>query len=507
MTWVLLAACLACCSLAQQTPTFKIAGHVVLHPGDHPVHGAKVSLTMVQHRDRQLSAVSGENGEFLFYGLPAAKYQLRVEYRGSAQFFHDLEGFSTAIAVGPEIDSEHIVFPLSIGAGISGSLLDEFGDPISGAMAYLFHRTVSRGLYQTVAAGQTNTGSTGAFHFGHLAPGTYYVAVTGRPWYARNENPDLDVAFPLTYYAGGTTPDAATPLTLEEGGKTEIQMTLRAVPAAHISLAGLAENQQVQTFLSQIGPGGARIIVGAYGGNGLISVASGNYDMSANVLNQTEWSEIGSQKIKAEGDSTLHLGNSVKTSIAGKVSVDGDLPPGLALWMSNIANGETTWLPVGKDGSFNNAKTAPGRYSLLMGNTGEFYIQKLGVEGATYINGVLEVANGAQIQLNITAAKGMTNIDGTAMDGKSPVAGAMILAIPQDPLRAKYIPRDQSDSDGTFTLAELPPGRYTVVAVDDGRGLAYAEPGVITPYLAAGQVVDVPLAKDSKLAIQVQHRR
>jgi len=507
MTRLLLAFCLLCCSNAQQTPTFKIAGHVVLHPGDRPVHGAKVSLTMVQHRDRQLSAVSGENGEFLFYSLPAAKYQLRVEYRGAGQFFHDLEGFSTAIAVGPNIDSERIVFPLSVGGSISGSLVDESGDPISGAMVYLFHRTVSRGLYQTVSAGQTNTGSTGTFHFGHLAPGTYYVAVTGRPWYARNENPQLDVAFPPTYYSGGTSPEAATPITLEDGAKSEIQITLRAVPAVHISLAGLAENQQVQTSLSQIGPGGARINVGGYGGNGLISVAPGNYEVSANVLNQNEWSEIGSQAVKAGGDSTLHLGDSVKTSIIGKVQADGDLPPGLALWISNIANGETSWIPIGKDGSFNNSRTAPGRYSLLMGNTNEFYIQKLTVEGASYTNGVLEVANGAQVNLNITAAKGMTNIDGIALDGKSPVAGAMILAIPQDSLRAKYTPRDQSDSDGTFTLAELPTGRYTIVAVDDGRNLAYAEPGVITPYLAAGQVVDVPLANGSKLAIQVQHRR
>jgi len=517
MTRVPLAVLVACCCFAQQPATFKIAGHVVRHPGERPIRGAKVSITMVQDRQRQLSAVNGENGEFLFYGLPQAKYQLRVEYRGAGQFFHELEGYSTAIAVGPNIDSEHIVFPFDTGASINGTLVDEVGDPVPGATVYLFAKTVSRGFYQTAAAGQSNTTSSGTFHFGHLAPGTYYVAAAGRPWYARNPigdqpqiavSPELYVAFPLTYYADGTTPEAATPLTLEEGAKTEIQMTLRAVPAVHISLDGFEENQQVQTSLFQTGPGGTHInVVGTFGINGMAAVAPGNYEISANALSQNQWSEIGSQAIKAEGDSTFHLGDSIKTSVTGKVALAGALPSALNVWLGNTANGNIIWLPIAKDGSFNSSQVSPGHYSLLMGNTNEFYIQKLKVEGAPFSNGVLEVANGAQINLDITAAKGMTNIDGIAMDGKSPVAGAIILAIPQDQIRAKYIPRDQSDSDGTFTLAELPPGRYTIVAVQDGRNLAYAEPGVITPYLAGGQVVDVPLAKDSKLEIQVQPRR
>jgi hypothetical protein len=83
----------------------------------------------------------------------------------------------------------------------------------------------------------------------------------------------------------------------------------------------------------------------------------------------------------------------------------------------------------------------------------------------------------------------------------------MVVAIPQDSTRAKYIPRDQSDSDGTFTLNQVPPGRYTLVAIQNGRNLAYAEPGAIAPYLAQGQVLDVPLPKDAKVEIEVQPRR
>ena len=129
------------------------------------------------------------------------------------------------------------------------------------------------------------------------------------------------------------------------------------------------------------------------------------------------------------------------------------------------------------------------------------------MKGAAFADGVLEVAPGAQIELAITAAKGMTKIDGTVVHGKTLVAGAMVLVIPQDSTRAKYIPRDQSDSDGTFTLNQVPPGRYTLIAIQNGRNLAYAEPSVIAPYLPQGQVLDVPLPKDAKVEIEVQPRR
>ncbi len=292
---VLAAACLAALCAGQQSPTFKIAGRVVHHSGNRPVRNASVSIVMVDHPDRTLSAVSGENGEFQFLGLTAAKYQLRVQYRGSAQMYQETDGYSTAIVVGNGLDTEHILFPLDSAAGIAGVVMDGDGDPVSGATVYLFGRTVSRGLNQTELKGQTNTTLAGAFHFGHLAAGTYYVAASGRPWYAQNQNlaqpqsesrSELDVAFPLTYYAGSANPEAAAPVTLEEGAKTELQITLNAVPALHIAWDGVEKQpqQNIQASLTQLGPGGMPItVMTMMGPDGLIGVAPGNYILSAKL--------------------------------------------------------------------------------------------------------------------------------------------------------------------------------------------------------------------------------
>jgi hypothetical protein len=211
--------------------------------------------------------------------------------------------------------------------------------------------------------------------------------------------------------------------------------------------------------------------------------------------------------VSVAGDATVHLNEGTRTSVSGKVSLDGDLPEGLGVWFANVANSNNSWATVAKDGSIDLTQVQPGRYSVYIGNSSHFYVQKMTAKGATYADGVLEISQGAQVELAITAGKGMTKIDGTVVHGKTPVSGAMVLLIPQDSTRAKYIPRDQSDSDGTFTLFQVLPGRYTLVAIQNGRNLAYAEPGVISPYLPQGQVLEAPLPKDAKVEIEVQPRR
>ena len=51
--------------------------------------------------------------------------------------------------------------------------------------------------------------------------------------------------------------------------------------------------------------------------------------------------------------------------------------------------------------------------------------------------------------------------------------------------------RDQSDSDGSFSLNDIFPGQYTVVAIEDGWALDWLKPGALTRYLPNGTSVTV----------------
>ncbi|HEX4748169.1 MAG TPA: carboxypeptidase-like regulatory domain-containing protein [Bryobacteraceae bacterium] len=135
------------------------------------------------------------------------------------------------------------------------------------------------------------------------------------------------------------------------------------------------------------------------------------------------------------------------------------------------------------------------------------YIDSITVKGGTYQKGVLQVEQGSQIELMIKASEGVGQIEGVAMRDGQPAAAAMVLAMPQDWSHGNYIPRDQPDSDGTFTLSSVPPGRYKVVAIEDGRGLAYANPDVIQPYLEKAALVTVTGTKRNvKLQVEVLPR-
>jgi len=84
-----------------------------------------------------------------------------------------------------------------------------------------------------------------------------------------------------------------------------------------------------------------------------------------------------------------------------------------------------------------------------------------------------------------------------------PAAGVMILLIPNEsqnhPFRFR---RDQSDSDGSFTLQEVLPGQYTLVAIENGWNQQWADPAVFKQWLSGGEAVQV--APNGKYSVKVK---
>jgi Carboxypeptidase regulatory-like domain len=118
----------------------------------------------------------------------------------------------------------------------------------------------------------------------------------------------------------------------------------------------------------------------------------------------------------------------------------------------------------------------------------------------------LDLPDGAKVQVSLTASTDKTALSGIVLRDEKPVAGAMVLLFPEDPDRSDLIRRDQSDSDGTFTLPDVPPGRYRVLAIDNGHGLAYGNAAVIKPYLPSSQTITVDAGKQLPLKVNVQAR-
>ena len=68
----------------------------------------------------------------------------------------------------------------------------------------------------------------------------------------------------------------------------------------------------------------------------------------------------------------------------------------------------------------------------------------------------------------------------------------MIVLVPRQPSAYRaLVRRDQSDSDGSFSLRDVPPGRYTVIAIQNGWKLDWTDRELMARYLSGGVGVTV----------------
>jgi hypothetical protein len=514
-----------------QTPIgFVLSGVVVRAGSNRPLNHALVTIAYAQRREWHLSYITDTDGRFVFQNLRPGKWNLSAEKSGSpAEVYQGDEGYSTAIAVGPGVDTAHIVFPLSPPGILSGTVTDDQGDPVRQAQVLLFRKGVTLGQLTTENAGGQQTDLAGEFSFGSLRPGKYYVAAVARPWYARNffgnfeinrrafsagqpsteavQHDDRDVAYPVTYYGDSTDSAAAEPVSVQEGEEARIRINLRAEPAWRLTIPDGA-GHGVGIEIS--GPDGVPVSFPAQvTSNGkqseVLGVPSGLYTIR--LMGKVSPSKI----VDVTGDQTIDFSDVAPIVLTGHLTWEGpptqDAHPAFVYLKGehrmNFAGGV-----VATDGSFHideNSSLAPGRYRILLQNSHGFVIRSVQAQGARYANGILKIAGDEPVNLSITATSNLAKIDGLALRGNAPCPAALILLLPANG-NPEAIRRDQSDSDGTFTLPEVLPGRYTLVAIDNGRDLAYQDPAVMAKYLAQGQSVEVPLKSQSRLTVPVETR-
>jgi len=91
------------------------------------------------------------------------------------------------------------------------------------------------------------------------------------------------------------------------------------------------------------------------------------------------------------------------------------------------------------------------------------------------------------------------------MNGDKPVSGIMVVLAPQEMGdNTPLFRRDQSDSDGTFTLPDVVPGHYTALALRNAWDMEWASAEALRPYLAKGTPVVVSGKEKLNIRIVVQ---
>lgn len=520
----------------QRTDSYTISGVLVSAATGQPLDRADVTLHTPNQDSLIAETTTNEDGRFVFAHLAAAKYSLEAARRGYIEAAYDEhEGFSTAIVTGEGQDTGGLKFRLSPQAVIGGTVTDDGGDPVAQARVSLYRQSMRNGRGNIVHAGSTMTDDTGAYEFSRLRPGNYFIAVMATPWYATHSAPKrdaqgnlipgarspLDVAYATTFYADVTDSDSATPIPVKAGDREQVNFSLHAVPAVHLSLQVPASNGQPyrvpslrqEVFGESDFASTGMSWTGRGRGDGQITVeidglAPGQYEVE---LGGRRGSGGHVATIDAVSDAKIDVSQSTSLpDITGKVAMEdgGRLPERLTITLLSQEGTNAMGARVQSDGSVTLQGVAAGNYEVLanaMGTT--LAVMQMTATGAATEGHILKMGT-QPVMFAAILAEGSATITGFARQNGKAAPGVMVLLAPKNPKAdSEMFRRDQSDSDGSFTLNRVVPGEYTLVAIEDGWTLDWANPEVISHYLERGQKVTVPMhRKEMALpeAVEVQ---
>lgn len=531
----------------QSAEAYHISGTVVNDLNGAPLANCTVHLspstegrprfTRQQDLSQQQDILTDEQGHFSFEHLSKGMYRLVAEKRGfPARAFEEHDSYSTAIVTGPDLNTDGFVFRLVPSSMIFGFVIDEANEPVRNSQVQLYRKRASDSEAQGWQHANTAmTDDRGRFEFAGLNPGEYYLSVTARPWYAEHSNqmgnvisdtsanPDLDVTYATTFYPGATDPAAAEPIALKGGDQVQADMPLSPIPAVHLRIhtASDTPGQPFHYNMQQKLPDGTTSpIPGAYRfvSPGVLEVdglAPGKYEIESGGPpgggrgsgSQREIDLTGSTTIDEKSESSVQ-----ETEIDGKVL----LPSGITQQSigfvefqdsSDRRSGQARNAQVKQDGTFQ-ASLPAGDYRVFIQNLGSVSIGQLAADGAKISGRTIGIKAGQPaVHLVVQMTNGIASLEGFAKQGDKAASAVAVVLIPEDADSGLELTRrDQSNSDGSFSMPRIIPGRYRLLAVERGWEIDWTNKSMVQPYLAQGISLEIKAGDKIQKNIQVQPR-
>lgn len=520
---------------------YSIAGTVVNSVTGEPVRHATVAALSEEDSHTVASVASDSEGHFSLERLPTAKYQLTASKRGFRTAFYDEhDEYNTAIVTGPGQETTNLVFRLVSGGVLHGTVITDGGDPVENARVMLFFKSHdARPGTHISQSDTTSTDDTGAYEFDNLAAGEYLLAVLAEPWYAmhRSSNragrksssaaategaPDpaaaLDVAYPVTYFDSTTDEASATRIVLAGGGREEADVTLHAVPALRIEVdtpqkqnGSIARAELRQTVFGVVVAAESAGLFDAMqtGTTEFSGVAPGHYELAqGDPARVVEMDATASQQVDPSlGTPTASIRGSLRTLAGVPLTEDCSL----SLEPASSAQPQSPIQTPCIRGAFSFPSVPPGEWQLSAESGGsQLPIASITVSNRTRAGNLITVQD-RSLSVVVAVTQGATRVQGFARRDGRGVGGVMVVLVPKNMDALEGLARrDQSDSDGSFSLRDVVPGQYTVVAIEDGWELDWAQPQVIARYLRDGIAVTVT-DRSGKLTtltapVPIQHR-
>jgi protocatechuate 3,4-dioxygenase beta subunit len=491
-----------------QKGTAVLRGWVTAADTGNPLRRALVRATSQDGRNSGMTTTDAD-GRFEIKELLGGRYNLTVSKAGYVSMSYgqrraEQQGTVLEILDGTLVDK--IAFSLPRGGVISGTVLDEFGEPIAGAQVSALRFRYMGGSRRLMASGSAQTDDRGAFRVYGLTPGEYYLSASFR-------NPQQMMMAPgtvttgavdgyaPTYYPGTPNAAEASRISVKAGQESSnVSMALVAARLSRISGRVLNSNGApvVQGFVTVMAADrmsmgmmmSAPAMTNTDGSFQILGIAPGAYNISVRPRGtpSTE-AEFATARITvgaADVDNVM-LTTSRGAVARGIITTDEGAPPPMppeqVQLFAQMTDPDAFMMSSGET-----KVNADWTFEL----TGLFDARRIGgsvtqnpdwAVKAVYRNDVdvtdtaTEFTPGQTIDgFNVVLTRKRTEISGQILGERNrPETDATIVAFSESPDRwhyaTRYIRTARPNQDGRYTLRGLPPHDYLVVAV---KGL---EPG------------------------------
>jgi hypothetical protein len=508
---------------------FRVTGMLVNKVDGHPLAQARATLADTANPQKSQSVITSQDGKFMFPTVPAGKFSLTGFKRGYIPAAYDQhDQFSTAIVTGAGLDTENLVLKLAPDGMIFGRISDEAGDPVRHATVTLYYDDHSEGIDRIRNAQNATTDDLGEYELTSLRPGTYYLSATAKPWYAVSPPSDaeasksdtqsrptadrsLDVAYPLTYYPDTTDSDSASPIPVRGGERLEVDIHLNPVPALRLRFRvsgdsrgrfevpqfeqhSFGESTHIEaTVTSMVSPGVIEVS----------GIPAGRYDVS--LIGQGVRSQISGVDLTTQGQEVDTSAAEASSNVKMSVQLQGASKPAeLIVALRSQGKLGIRGSQVDANGEAEIQQIPAGQYEVVLFARGRNYsISRVTAEGAEVSGRHVTIAAGSTASISVTATAGSIVVQGIAKRASKPFPGAMVVLVPKDVEGNRDLfRRDQSDLDGTFSLRDVTPGKYTLVAIENGWDLDWSQPEVIAVYAKHGRAMEVTNTPGKPLRVE-----